>query len=154
MSIHDDCLLQDAVVYHVLSALMAHPCSCSHMGDQSSRMLQTHQQACSPHCSFCLNLPGLAGNGEQQANGSTAPISAADPASHQETSSDDGEGSERGEHEDSGEDDRGPSRKRARLTPGDLVPDSEQLRLDIGICVKGPEGSETIEVGSCQTQGW
>ena len=24
--------------------------------------------------------------------------------------------------------------------------DSEQLRLDIGICVKGPEGSETIEV--------
>ena len=52
MSIHDDCLLQDAVVYHVSSALMAHPCSCSQMEDQSSRMPQMHQQACSSHCSF------------------------------------------------------------------------------------------------------
>ena len=32
------------------------------------------------------------------------------------------------------------------------MPDSEQLRLDIGICVKGPEGSEIIEVGSCQSE--
>ena len=53
--------------------------------------------------------------------------------------------------EDSGRSD--PPRKRAKLTPGDLVPDSEQLRLDIGICVKGPEGSEVIEVSQPHRRG-
>ena len=119
---------------------------------QSSQMPSVHQQAWSFHSSTCSSMPGLAGSSRPQANGSAAATDAAGPASHQEPSSDDGEGSGSDGNEDSGGNDGGPSQKRARLTPGALVPDSEQLRLDIGICVKGPEGSEIIEVGPCWIQ--